>query len=86
MFAADTHTEMEEWMSAIHDAVQEDRRRDRRKKTQSMILQPSHQSMPPMTGTLPVPLTVKEEANESVKNELYEPSSSGMDQGMGIIL
>ena len=82
MFAADTHTEMEEWMSAIHDAVQEDRRRDRRKKTQSMILQPSHHSVP-MPGTLPVALTLKEEGPESVKNELYEPCSSGGDRGCG---
>lgn len=34
--AADSHTEMEEWMASIQAAITDDRQRNRRKKTQSL--------------------------------------------------
>jgi hypothetical protein len=79
VFAADTHTDMEEWMSTMQEAIMEDRQRNRRKKTQSMILQKESESAPQpslsASGTTSVPLTMKHQ--EHAEGNPYEPSNSG---------
>lgn len=80
MFAADTHTDMEEWMSTIQEVIVEDRQRNRRKKTQSMIIQQDLERAPQQglstSGTTQVPLTMKH--MEQAGFDPYEPSNSGL--------
>lgn len=38
MLAADSHPELDDWMANIHQAVQEDKLRRKRKKSQSKVM------------------------------------------------
>ena len=80
MFAADTHKDMEEWMSAMQEAINEDRQRNRRKKAQSLIVPQQQDPQRNVTnlsasGTSPVPLTLSKP--EVDPQETYEPNNSG---------
>ena len=71
-------------MSTIQQAILEDRQRNRRKKTQSMILQNESESAPQpslsASGTTPVSLTMKHQ--EHAEGNPYEPSNSGLDRAV----
>lgn len=62
MFAADTLTELEEWMQTIKEVVKEDRMRMRRKKTQSLVV------------NRPLANAQEEEEERTLENSLYESS------------
>ena len=88
VFAAETHTDMEEWMSTIQEVIMEDRQRNRRKKTQSMIIQKEPESAAPQpslsaSGTTPVPLTMTQTPAEA---NPYEPSNSGSQKGFCVYI
>lgn len=71
MFAADTLTELEEWMQTIKEVVKEDRMRMRRKKTQSLVV------------NRPLANAQEEEEERTLENSLYESSgitASGKNQ------
>ena len=76
MFAADTHTDMEEWMSSIQEAIVEDRQRNRRKKAQSLIIQQDPGRSMPSLSTTQVPVA-DQQPDTSLQNDTYEPSNSG---------
>ena len=79
VFASDSHTDMEEWMSTMQEAIMEDRQRNRRKKAQSVILQQSadrNQSLA-MPGTTAVPIAITQKAQNEAT--MYEPSNSGTE-------
>ena len=66
-------------MSTMQEAIMDDRQRNRRKKTQSMILQKESESAPQpslsASGTTSVPL-------EHAEGNPYEPSNSGLDRAV----
>lgn len=76
VLAANTHTDMEEWMSSIQEAIMEDRQRNRRKKAQSMIVQqaPERNQSLSTPGTVQVPVTLQ----EPEISDVYEPNNSGI--------
>lgn len=76
MLAANTHTDMEEWMSSLQEAIMEDRQRNRRKKAQSMIIQqgPEKNQRLSTSGTEQVPVIVQ----EPEISDVYEPNNSGI--------
>lgn len=80
MFAADTHTDMEEWMSVMQEAIIEDRQKNRRKKTQSLVFpqhdQETHTKSLSASGTTQIPVTINEP--EATAQNIYEPSTSGI--------
>ena len=76
MFAADTHTDMEEWMSFMQEAIVQDRQRNRRKKAQSLIVQQDLGSLSAPTTTQ---VPVAKQPYMSLHND-YEPSNSGTIQ------
>ena len=88
MFAADTHTDMKEWMSAMKEALMEDKQRNRRKKTQSMIAvqQPPERTTPGLSasGTSEVPLTINQ-PELTPRDNPYEPSNSGVCIVLGVL-
>ena len=76
MFAADTHTDMEEWMSSIQEAIVEDRQRNRRKKAQSLIIQQDPGRNVQSLSTTQVPVA-DQQPDPSLQSDTYEPSNSG---------
>ena len=74
VFAADTHTDMEEWMSAMQEAIVEDRQRNRRKKAQSLIIQQAPEQPTQSLSTSGIAQVPVEAMSQS---DPYEPSNSG---------
>jgi hypothetical protein len=75
VFAADTHTDMEEWMSSMQEAIMEDRQRNRRKKAQSMIIQQDPgRNVPPSLSRAQTQVAIQQPPPQ---NDTYEPNNSG---------
>lgn len=72
MFSTDSQTDLDEWVTAIREAVKEDKMKMRKFKTQSLLV-----SKPLNSATTQSEAPGEAGAEKMVKNSLYEPTLSG---------